>query len=189
MKTHDPRRQRLESREDELLSAFGEAWLAPLRELGAQGTSIRCFHKKLIERIKITPDAWLSNAPEICRISPALHQLQLVKARGVLEKLGEAWLPDQITSLDLSSNGLEASHIRVLGQAPWIGQIEELDASLNRLQDEAGAVGTILWPLRRVMLRVNGIGPDGARGLASIGKKSDISSSTRRSVLAISRSE
>ena len=76
----------------------------------------------LIERIKIAPGSWLSNAQEICRISPALHQLQLVKARDFLEGFGEFQLPDQITSLDLSSNGLEASQIRILGQAPWIGR-------------------------------------------------------------------
>ena len=160
---HDPGRRSLEAREAELLETFGEEWLAPLRELGAQGTSVRCFHKGLIERIKIEPETWLANANELCRISPALHQLQLVRARDTLEGFAAARLPDQITALDLSSNGLSGGHLRVLAEAPWVGQIKDLDVSFNRLQDEAGIVGKAAWPLRRLMLGVNGIGPEGVR--------------------------
>ena len=53
---NDVRRIELEERETDLLNTYGDRWLAPLRKLGVEGATIRCFNKGLIERVRIKPE-------------------------------------------------------------------------------------------------------------------------------------
>src|SRR5688572_1419318 len=62
----DPERRSLEIREDELLREHAEEWVGPLRELGAEGVSARCFQRGLIERVRIKAAAFLKNGEALC---------------------------------------------------------------------------------------------------------------------------
>ena len=145
-----PARAPLEIREKELLGQYAEGWLGPLRELGAEGVSTRCFQRGLIERIRIRSTKFMKNGEEICRISPALHVLDLRAPDKGAQRLLKYKMPKQITSLDLSANGLgeprggnaddteETSELmNQLCQAAWLPQIRELNLQFNRL-GEAG---------------------------------------------------
>jgi uncharacterized protein (TIGR02996 family) len=72
----DPARRELELRETELLDEYAQEWLAPLTELGAEGMSARCFQRGLIERVRISAEAFLEHGEELCRQAPALDCLE-----------------------------------------------------------------------------------------------------------------
>lgn len=169
LKTHDPRRTSLEQRETELLQEYGDQWLEEIRELGVHGTSIRCFHKGLVERVKVSPGVWEANGAKICELSPALHQLQFTQFGQGSQALLRHSLPQQIKTLDLSANGLDEAAIAGVCNSPWIESICQLDLAFNRLHD-AGVqrLQESNWPmLESLSLNANGIGPDGATHLST----------------------
>jgi uncharacterized protein (TIGR02996 family) len=162
----DPARRELELRESELLENADE-WLAPLTELGAEGMSARCFQRGLIERVRISAEAFLKHGEELCRQAPALYCLEL-RTGGDLSALSRVCakpLPAQVTALDLSANKLAASDIALLAASDWPRQLEDLTLAFNQLDDAAmAALGH--WPvLTGLNLSVNRIGPAGIDAL------------------------
>jgi uncharacterized protein (TIGR02996 family) len=169
LQASDIRRLPLEEQESDLLGRYGDTWLAPLREMGVEGASVRCFNKGLIERVKIKPEKWLENANEICRISPALYQVHWFKIKDDLQSLSNADMPKQITSLDASINGLEDFHLAEFESALWLPQLTELNLSLNKLGD-VGLQSLVTFDcpqLRKLQLRVNKITHQGIEALAN----------------------
>jgi len=165
----DPARVGLEARESELLDAHAEAWLAPLRQLGAEGLSVRCFQRGLIERVRIDARTFLSNAGELCDIAPALYCVELKNVTEAVTELGGAALPEQITSLDLSANRLQSPAIAGWASAPWTSQLTEFNLEFNRLADEGLAhLASLRLPnLQKLSLGVNGVGPAGVASLTN----------------------
>lgn len=165
----DPRRRDLERRETQLLDEHSDALLHPIRELGVVGTSARCFHKGLIEHIKIEPQAWAANGEEISRLSPALQKVQFIRAAEQIDALVTCTMPAQIVAVDLSNNRLQADHIALLESASWRSGIGDLDLSFNRLADEGVAALTKQrWhDLHALVLSLNKLGPDAASSLAN----------------------
>jgi uncharacterized protein (TIGR02996 family) len=162
-------RRELELREEELLANYADEWLAPLRELGAEGISARSLQRGLIERVRISADAFLNHGDELCRRAPALHCLELRGVAGMMAKLAARPLPPQVTVLDLSASACrDIADIAALARAAWTAQIAELALSFNRLTD--GAVGQLLrgdWQrLTRLNLSVNSLGPESLRLIA-----------------------
>ncbi len=144
----DKKRRALEVRESELLEDHGEHWLEQLRNLGAEGVSVRCFERGMVERIKISAENFLANGAELCRIAPAFHCLQLQKMTEHIPALIAYTMPQQITSLDISSQRLGTTfegpsppggeiQFTLLCQSPWFGQLSELNLTSNRLSDIA----------------------------------------------------
>ena len=155
----------LTAREDELLAAHGEEWLAPLRELGAIGVSPRCFRRGLIERIVISAADFAARAEAICRTEPALHIVQLKRLGDGMDALEKVKLPEQVRCVDLSANGLTALP-RAL--AKWSAQIEELNLAFNSVSERFSSLTAVTWPmLRRLSLARNGMGPGNAKTLVS----------------------
>ncbi|MCU0880450.1 MAG: TIGR02996 domain-containing protein [Pirellulaceae bacterium] len=143
----EPIRRELELREEAILAEYAEAWLEPLRALGAEGVSARSFQRGLIERVQITAENFLRHGEQLCQECPALHVLDLRQVRGLAEDLSRQALPPQITALELNAAKLGRDELAALGRAPWIEQIASLSAAFNQLDD--GAL-TILfrhpWP-------------------------------------------
>lgn len=160
----DPARRELELRESELLAENAEEWLASLRELGAEGVSARCFQRGLIERVRISAEAFAKHGAELCRQAPALHCLEL--RTGSLEALARACakpLPEQVTGLDLSANKLAA--LSVLAACDWSQQVESLSLAFNQLDDAAMAAFGQWHVLTELNLSVNRISPAGIGAL------------------------
>lgn len=159
----DPARRESELRETALLDEYADEWLAPLKELGAQGLSRRSLQRGLIERVKVNVNSLIEHGEAICREAPALHGIELRASDDDLLALAEASLPPQITALDLGSNRLTAMGITRLVSAPWCRQLQQLSLAFNRLGDDAmRRLGQGNWAkLVRLNLNVNAIGPQG----------------------------
>lgn len=165
----EPARRELELREQEILEEYGDAWLAPLRELGAEGVSQRCFQRGLIERVRISAATFLQQGVELCRIAPALHSFELRAAAAPMGALADAPLPQQVTQLDFRCNRFAAADLVPLVSAGWREQLVGLSFALCSLDD--AAIGTLLtgdWPrLERLDVSVNRLGPEAFATLAS----------------------
>lgn len=186
----------LDTREKELLQEYGDEWLEPLRRLGAEGVSQRCFRRGLVERVRISAEAFLANGHELCQISPALHVIQLLNPKDVLDKLVEFTFPQQVTSLDLSSTQLRTARARPATQttargrrvrvadtplepdtsvcgslftAKWFSQLRELNLQFNNLQDDdiLSLLNCDLTILEHLWLGVNKLG---ARSAIALGR-------------------
>ena len=164
----EPERRELELREDELLSTYADEWLAPLRDLGAEGISARSLQRGLLERVRIGAANFFAHGPELCHRAPALHCLELRGVADAMSKLVTRPLPPQITVLDLNASGCGVAEIESLARSEWTAQITDLSLSFNQLTDPA--VQALLrgnWPrLVRLNLRVNRLGPESLRLLA-----------------------
>lgn len=159
---------RLQEREEQLLDQYGEMWLAPLRDLGAEGVDERCFRRGLIERVRIDAGRLAEVATELCEVAPALHCLEV---RGIEQGINEfvaATLPPQIVELELASNRLNVNYVEEFLRADWRGGIRVLNLGFNRLGDAGvDALAQQDWPaLRRLVLDSNRIGPAGVQSLA-----------------------
>ncbi|MFK7768156.1 MAG: TIGR02996 domain-containing protein [Mariniblastus sp.] len=139
-------RRALEQREKELIVEHGERWLEPLRQLGAEGVTTRCFNRGLVERVKVSAENFVLHGAELCRLAPAFHCLQLRNMPGHVPSLVTYQMPDQITRLDVSSQriGITAEDVarsryqfqtNYLFSADWIDQLTELNLSFNKLDD------------------------------------------------------
>jgi uncharacterized protein (TIGR02996 family) len=167
----DPARRDLDLRETDLLERYADEWTAPLQALGVEGLSSRCFQRGLIERVRISGDAFLNHGAEICRQSPALYCLELRKAGPALFSLAALPLPPQITALDLRSNRLDIREIHHLASARWLPQITSLSLALNELTDSGlSALASAHWPaLTHLNLSVNRIQRAGVEALGRRG--------------------
>lgn len=171
LRQNDPARTPLELLENELINEFGEMWLAPLRALGAEGVSVRCFQRGLIERIKISARNFLAHGAEACAQSPALYAIQITQLEDVFKDFATAELPSQIRSLDLSSSGI-AAWDRTSGnweRMKCIQQMNELDLQFTKTSDDeiVALCENDLSRLRRLNLGVNSISSLGAIALAN----------------------
>lgn len=165
----DPERVTLNARERELVDGHADDWLAPLRALGVEGISARCFQRGLIERVRIPASNFLANGEELCAIAPAVFCVELKRPQDALPQLAKAEFPAQVTELDLSANRLDAEAMSALNLASWTWQIEHLNLRFNQLADD-GVQELVqgIWPrLKRLDLTANRIGPEGARTLAN----------------------
>ena len=129
----DPARAALADRERELLESHGEEWLAPLRALGVEGVSIKCFERGLIERVRLSSIDFIRNGYELCDRMPALRRVELRHVAEIANELAEFVPPPEITELDLSANGLNADVVANLANANIWRQLVKLDLSFNRL--------------------------------------------------------
>ncbi|MEZ6125000.1 MAG: TIGR02996 domain-containing protein [Planctomycetaceae bacterium] len=136
------------NREGELLNLYGDEWLTPVRELGAIGVTIRSFERGLLERVRISAADFLESGTELCRIAPALSRLDLRRPEDVDTELATRGLPEQITELDFSANGLTEDWIRAVSSVSvrWLKQIQVLHLQTNRLGD-GGAAALAGWTL------------------------------------------
>lgn len=162
-----PQRVSLMRREDELLAAYGDQWLEPLRRLGAQGLSIRCFQRGLIERVRISAHDFVKNAQALCAAAPALHCVELREPASAATQLSKAAWPVQLTGLDLGAANVSDELIETLASAPWPPQLRELNLQFNRLGDR-GAAALATWncpELRVLKLGMNNIGATGLTAL------------------------
>lgn len=161
----EPDRRELELREAELLAEFADQWLAPLRELGAEGVSARSLQRGLLERVRIGALSFLKHGDELCRRAPALHCLELRGVADAMSRLVVRPLPPQITVLDLNASGCGPAELESLARGEWSQQITDLSLCFNQLTDPA--VQALLrgrWPrLTRLNLSVNRLGPESLR--------------------------
>lgn len=162
-----PQRVSLMRREDELLTAYGDQWLEPLRRLGAQGLSIRCFQRGLIERVRMNARDFARNAQALCTAAPALHCVELREPATAAQQLSTMTWPAQLTGLDLGAANVSEELIEALASAPWTQQLRELNLQFNQLGDRgAGALATWNCPELQVLkLGMNNIGPAGLTAL------------------------
>lgn len=158
----EPERRELELREDELLTTYADEWLAPLRELGAEGISTRSLQRGLIERVRIRATAFFTQGDELCRRAPALHCLELRGVAGAMSQLATRSLPQQITALDLNASGCGLAEIESLSRSDWTAQIIDLSLAFNQLTDAAVlALLRANWPrLVKLNLSCNRLGPE-----------------------------
>lgn len=168
-------RDALFQREQQLLDEFGDEWLRPLRQLGAEGISRSSFERGLLERVRINAEQLLENGEELCRISPALQCLSLRKLQPFAADLAKFTLPSQIHAIDLSANQLEPDSLEDLSEANWLKQISSLDLRINRLADD-GIAALVLgaWGVGKLNLGMNRIGPDGIRHLVGWHRYADL---------------
>jgi len=161
-------RLELEERQEALLDAYAEEWLSPLRALGAEGVSRRCFERGLIERVVMTVKNFLVHGAELCVLAPALHRLELRQAKERIPQLCDHPLPPQITSLDLGCCGLRGAAFDGIWRAPWTVQLTELRLQINHLEDEGiGNLVKASWPrLRKLHLGNNKFSPSGVEMLS-----------------------
>jgi uncharacterized protein (TIGR02996 family) len=139
-------RRDLELRESELLSAYADDWLAPLRALGAEGVSARSFQRGLIEKVTLRA-AKIAALDELCRLAPALCSLQLIQAKARFARVATLQLPAQITGVDLRANQLGTDEIDALVQGTWPMTVKDLDLQFNGL-DQSGLsrLTAVAWP-------------------------------------------
>jgi uncharacterized protein (TIGR02996 family) len=162
-----PERVTLMRREDALLAANGERWIEPLRRLGAQGLSIRCFHRGLIERVRLTAREFCANAQALCDVAPALGCVELREPQAAVEQLVRMTWPKQITGLDLSATNVTADLLRRLSDAPLTKFLHALNLQFNQSGD-TGAEALVWWNspyLEEAKLGMNSIGPGGMEHL------------------------
>ncbi len=163
----DAERAGLMLREQEILNRHAESWIQPLRELGAEGLSNRCFHGGLIEQVTIRAGRFADVADELCRVAPGLHRVQLRQVSADLEDLLELNLPPQVVALDLSANGLGEPEAQQLARAAWTRDLREINLQFNQLHDSGvEALSGAAWDrMETLRLGINRIGPDGVRSL------------------------
>lgn len=163
----DARRTAVEERIEALLTAHAETWLTPLRTLGAEGISARCFSGGLIERIRIDAATFAAQALALCDVEPALSTIELKQTSGVAKQLAEAEIPPQIRRLELTAARLSADELGQLLAAPWFTRLESLSAKFNQWDDAClQLLADVTWPnLTRLDLSVN---RGGAAGLARL---------------------
>lgn len=139
MDRDDVQRTPLEKQEQSLIAQYGEAWLEPLRQFGAEGISTRCFQRGLIERIRISAENFLESADEICLQSPALHTLCLTGLENAFQRFARAQLPRQIRGLDLSPSRLRSMEEAEMNwpMIDCLEQLRELDLRLSKVSDNA----------------------------------------------------
>ena len=166
----DPARAALTDRERELLDSHGEEWLAPLRELGVEGVSVKCFERGLIERVRISASDFVRNGHQLCDQMPALRCVELRRIPDAAAELAQFDPPSQISDLDLSAAGLNADVLETLAEAKVWGQLTSLDLSFNRL-GQANVMNELLRvelpKLRALSLAINQIQDSEARSLAA----------------------
>ncbi len=162
-----PQRVSLMRREDELLAAYGDQWLEPLRRLGAQGLSIRCFQRGLIERVRTSAHDFVKNAQALCAAAPALHCVELREPASAAAQLNKMVWPTQLTGLDLGAANVSEELVETLSNALWTPQLCELNLQFNQLGDRgASALATWNCPALRVLkLGMNNIGATGLTAL------------------------
>lgn len=167
---NDRGRAALETRERVLIDAYGEQWLEPLRKLGAEGVSIGCFQRGLIERIKITARNFLNHGAELCSCSPALHTIQLKALDEAFDDFAEFALPTQIRGLDLTNSKITVLNKRSEKwyQMHCIDQLSELDLRFTQTTDVelSGLCRRDIRNLQLLHLSANSITADGAQCLA-----------------------
>lgn len=138
-----PERASLLKREDELLATHGEAWLEPLRRLGAEGLSIRCFERGLIERVRLSWRDFAQQIETLCELAPALSCVAVSLGPGELHSSlqpASVRLPPQITAIDFRPNKqLSAGFLAQLGDAPWLAQLRSMNLQMTRIGNEGAA--------------------------------------------------
>lgn len=167
---NDPARTPLELQETELLNAYGETWLAPFREMGAEGVTVSCFQRGLIENIKISARNFLTHGVSVCAQAPALHTIQLTHLEEAYEDFAQAELPQQIRGLNLSPSGISTvrREMQSWPRIRCIEQLTELEVRFAKVSDDEVAefCNRDLSRLKKLNLGVNSITAAGANALA-----------------------
>ncbi len=142
-------RSDLLNRERELLDQYCDEWLQPVRDLGAEGVSIHSFERGLLERVRISAADFLNNGSQLCSIAPALCSLQLRHILDLGSDVLRIALPEQISMLDLSANGLTADWLDRHSGALASDHVTSVSLQFNRLGGPSSSVSlfsSACWP-------------------------------------------
>jgi hypothetical protein len=116
----------------DLISAHGRRWAEPVHDL-VEGWQ---FFRGFVEVVRLDAARFLSVAPQLYRRAPVLH-LDLTGVRPVAAELFGSPLLARIKSLELSGirseNDLGDPEALTLAASPYLGRLEWLDLSNNRI--------------------------------------------------------
>jgi Leucine-rich repeat (LRR) protein len=96
------------------------------------------YHRGFVERITISAENFLKNAPTIFALSPIYH-LDLTDVAPVAESLFQSPYLENIVSLSLASNQLEDEHMVYLANSPYLKSLRWLSLMFNKI-DIFGAI-------------------------------------------------
>jgi uncharacterized protein (TIGR02996 family) len=158
------------AREAELLQTHGESWLAPLRDCGALGLSLRCFERGLIQRARFGAEVFARSAEAICNAAPALSMVELRDVDFWTNELTALAWPAQIDRLDLRSSQLSLDFFKRLQGATIVTNVKAL--GLDFVKMAAQTVTDLIaldWPLTELSVVSCGLGTTFCEQLTSSG--------------------
>jgi uncharacterized protein (TIGR02996 family) len=139
----DPRRPVLEARLRELLDRNLEAWVAPLRGLGADSSRYThgWFRRGFVEEVEMEATRFLTSAPALFAAAPVLSGLCLQYVREHLPSLGACpWLgrvsrlkfmPEPAGMWALRHAELEDAALEAFFASPHLYRVADLDLSFH----------------------------------------------------------
>jgi uncharacterized protein (TIGR02996 family) len=165
-----PRRETLETREQQLIEEYGGEWVRPIFRLLRSWD----FHRGFIDEVGLWPDTFLAHTDQLFRRAPIQH-LRLVPRvwpHAVFISISALADIDQLQrlrSLDLSDNELESSDVRSLVVSEYLTGLTSLNLANNRIGVRgirALAEAPLLAQLTHLDLQNNHFGAPAIRALA-----------------------
>jgi uncharacterized protein (TIGR02996 family) len=127
------RRTALEDVESRLLREHYDAWVLPLRQLGAKGVDLR---RGFVEQIEITAADLLAQAERLFAVAPLLRGLRIYAVNGHLRQLAGLEQLECIEFLDLRFNGIGDTGVTILTDSPHIHRLRQLHLAGNHVSEQ-----------------------------------------------------
>jgi uncharacterized protein (TIGR02996 family) len=115
-------------REDELLLAHEEEWLAPLQGL-VQGATLQ---RGFFDRIEVEAKRFVTDAAALFRKAPVLHLRALDAAPAIHELAASPYL-QQLVSLDLYGQKIRDAGAAALAASPHLGRLALLELGFGEI--------------------------------------------------------
>lgn len=126
------RKTELEDVETRLLRDHYEAWVRPLRKLGATSVELR---RGFVEQLELSAADLLSNVDAIFAAAPLVRGLKLSSANGYMRQLANLPQLERIEQLDLRFNRLGDVGVTVLTDSSHIHGLRHLQLAGNNLSE------------------------------------------------------
>jgi Ran GTPase-activating protein (RanGAP) involved in mRNA processing and transport len=186
----DDRREKLETRQNELLQENGKKWFTPLRRLRLEPKIADVFcpfmwmHHGIIDQVLIDlPGILPEKADQLFDAAPGLRVLEFHNIRteaGVGGWKDTMYNPDvpaivqvphlvQVGAIKMSSLSMKTEDLEAIASSPNLENLSELDFSYNKVGPEGAvalAQSATLKRLRVLELRACDVGEEGAVALA-----------------------
>jgi uncharacterized protein (TIGR02996 family) len=125
MMEEDPLSWSLKERERDLLTAHGERWLGPLREVTTRAY-VQTFRRGLLHKVCTTADCFLQRGDLLFRGPYPIRRAALCRTWEVFPALVGSPLLAELTELDLGCDCVNDDRARALAASPHVGNLTNL---------------------------------------------------------------
>jgi uncharacterized protein (TIGR02996 family) len=161
--SHGSERERLKTRERELLHKYEKVWLGAMRG----GLQRWRFRLGLLEEVTLNVERFLGYAEALLRLG-SLSRVEFRRATAYGSSLARCGHLARLRAVNLSYNHLNDAVIIALAESPYLGKLRELRLAHNFIRDagaQALAASPGLTQLRLLEIHGNLIGATGREAL------------------------